>query len=80
VPDLGKWCKGEVPPLFRKTRYGHYVAFGRACSGRLLVVVFEKREKGLVRLMTGWDMSVSERNYYLREINFIPDLDPPMAG
>ena len=55
-----------VAPLFRKTRLGHYVAFGRACSGRLLVVVFEKRDKGLVRVITGWDMSASERNYYLR--------------
>lgn len=55
-----------VAPLFRKTRGGHYVAFARACSGRLLVVVFEKRDKGLVRVITGWDMSASERNYYLR--------------
>lgn len=55
-----------VAPLFRKTKRGHYVAFGRACSGRLLVVVFEKKDKGLVRVITGWDMSASERNYYLR--------------
>lgn len=55
-----------VAPLFRKTKRGHYVTFGRACSGRLLVVVFEKKDKGLVRVITGWDMSASERNYYLR--------------
>jgi uncharacterized protein len=55
-----------VAPLFRRTKRGHYVAFGRARSGRLLVIVFEKRDKGLVRVITGWDMSASERNYYLR--------------
>ena len=55
-----------VAPLFRKTKLGHYVAFGRAFSGRLLVVVFEKKDKGLVRVITGWDMNASERNYYLR--------------
>jgi hypothetical protein len=31
-----------------------------------LVHVFEKKDKGLVRVITGWDMSASERNYYLR--------------
>jgi len=56
-----------VAPLFRKTRRGHYVAFGRTRSGRLLVVVFENRSKGLVRVVTGWDMNNSERRYYLRQ-------------
>ena len=55
-----------VAPLFRKTRRGHYVAFGRTRSGRLLVVVFEKMRKGHVRVITGWDMNDSERRYYLR--------------
>jgi uncharacterized DUF497 family protein len=56
-----------VAPLFRKTRRGHYVALGRTCSGRLLVVVFEYKSRGLVRVVTGWDMNDSERRYYLRQ-------------
>ena len=53
-----------VAPLFRKTRLGHYAAFGPAQSGRLLVIVFEKKSGGLVRPITGWDMDVAERRYY----------------
>jgi uncharacterized DUF497 family protein len=54
-------------PMVRKTKHGHYAAFGRALSGRLLVIVFEKRRQGIVRVITGWDMSLGERRYYLRE-------------
>ncbi len=53
-------------PLVRKTRRGHYAAFGRALSGRLLVIVFEMRSRGVARVITGWDMSASERRYYLQ--------------
>ena len=53
-------------PVFRKTKQGHYAAFGRTRSGRLLVVVFERKGKGLVRVITGWDMDVAERKYYQR--------------
>lgn len=53
-------------PLFRKTRRGQYVAFGRTRAGRLLVIVFEKEAQGLVRIITGWDMGVAERRYYQR--------------
>ena len=53
-------------PLFRKTKRGHYVAFGRIRAGRLLVIVFERQAQGFVRTITGWDMSVAERRYYQR--------------
>ncbi len=53
-------------PLFRRTRLGHYAAFGPTQSGRLLVIVFEKKSGGLVRPITGWDMDVAERRYYQR--------------
>ena len=56
-----------VAPLLRKTRRGHYVAFGRTCSGRLLVVVFEYKGRGIVRVVTGSDMNDAERRYYLRQ-------------
>ncbi len=52
-------------PLVRKTRRGHYAAFGRAMSGRLLVIIFETRSSGVARVITGWDMSAAERRYYL---------------
>ena len=51
-------------PLIRKTRRGHYAAFGRSQSGRLLVIVFEVRSAGAVRIITGWDMNAAEQRYY----------------
>ena len=53
-----------VAPLFRKTRRGHYAAFGPTQAGRLLVIVFEMKRAGLVRVITGWDMAGAERRYY----------------
>ena len=53
-------------PLFRKTRRGEYVAFGLTRGGRLLVIVFERKAQGFVRIITGWDMDVAERRYYQR--------------
>ncbi len=53
-------------PLFRKTRRGQYVAFGRTRAGRLLVIVFERKAQGFVRIITGWDMGAAERRYYQR--------------
>lgn len=53
-----------VAPLFRKTKRGHYAVFGPTQSGRLLVLVFEKKGGGKVRVITGWDMGTAERRYY----------------
>ena len=53
-----------VAPLFRRTKRGHYTAFGRTLSGRLLVVVFAVEAPGVARVITGWDMSPAERRYY----------------
>lgn len=53
-----------VRPLFRKTKRGHYAVFGPTLAGRLLVVVFERKVRGIVRVITGWDMSTAERRYY----------------
>lgn len=55
-----------VAPLFRKTRRGHYAVFGPSQSGRLLVIVFERKARSIVRAITGWDMDTAERKYYLR--------------
>lgn len=54
-------------PLYRKTKQDHYAAFGRTDSGRLLVIVFEYKSGGVVRVITGWDMNDSERSYYMRK-------------
>jgi uncharacterized DUF497 family protein len=51
-------------PLVRKTKMGHHAAFGRTSAGRLLVIVFETLGKGLVRVITGWDMKPAEKKYY----------------
>ena len=54
-------------PLFRKTRKGHYAAFGMTFDGRYLTVVFELKPKGVARPITGWDMSRAELRYYKKQ-------------
>lgn len=54
-----------ISRVIRKTKQGHYAAFGPTLGGRLLLVVFEKRRE-VARVITGWDMNVSERKYYKR--------------
>ena len=56
-----------VKPIFRKTKRGHYAAFGPTLSGRLLVVVFMNQGRGWTRVITGWDMNAAERRYYQRQ-------------
>ena len=51
-------------PLFRRTRKEHYTAMGPTFDGRYLVVIFEMKGKGIARVITGWDMTDSERRYY----------------
>jgi hypothetical protein len=53
-------------PLCRKTRKGHYAAFGFTEAGRYLVVVFEIKPKNVVRIITGWDMKPAEIRYFKR--------------
>jgi len=53
-----------LAPLIRKTRRGHYAAFGRSQSGRLLVIIFEMHSACAARVITGWDMNAAERRYY----------------
>lgn len=51
-------------PLFRRTKKKHYVAFGPTNAGRYLTVVFEVKPKGIIRVITGWDMKRAEIQYY----------------
>lgn len=51
-------------PLFRRAKKGHYVAFGPTFAGRYLTIVFETKGRGLVRVITGWDMKRVEIRYY----------------
>ncbi len=55
-----------ISPVVRRTKKGHYAAFGRTHAGRLLVVIFEKKID-LALVITGWDMKTSERRYYRRK-------------
>lgn len=55
-----------IAPLFRKTKRGHYAAFGPSRSGRLMVRVFERKARGIPRVITGWDMDREERRYSMR--------------
>ncbi len=55
-------------PLYRKTKRGHYAAFGPTSAGRLLVILFEIKGSGRARVITGWDMDRPERRYYQRHM------------
>jgi uncharacterized DUF497 family protein len=55
-----------ISPVIRKTKRGHYAAFGPTVAGRLLVIVFENRGKSTVRVITGWDMDNAERRFYMK--------------
>ena len=55
-------------PLFRRTKKGHYAAFGLTTAGRSLTVIFEWKPKGVVRPITGWDMRRSEVQYYKKHV------------
>ena len=39
---------------------------GPTLDGRHLVLIFEIKGKGVARVITGWDMSDSEKRYYSR--------------
>ena len=56
-----------VSPLYRRTKQGHYAAFGPTRAGRLLVLIFEVKGKELARVITGWDMDRAERRYYQQQ-------------
>ena len=69
--ELGHGVKPEeteevfaVKPLFRKTKKGHYVAMGPTLDGRYLTIVFELKNKGIARIITGWDMTQAEKGYW----------------
>ena len=51
-------------PFFRRTKKGHYAVFGPTFEGRYITIIFELKPKGLVRPITGWDMSRGEIRYY----------------
>ena len=51
-------------PLYRRTKKKHYVAFGPTFAGRFLTIVFDWKPKGVVRVITGWDMRRAEIQYY----------------
>jgi len=51
-------------PIFRKTKKGHYAAFGQTSEGRYLIIIFELKPKGLARPITGWDTKQKEIRYH----------------
>ncbi len=51
-------------PLFRRTKQKHYAAFGPTLAGRFLTIVFDWKARGIVRVITGWDMKRAEIQYY----------------
>ena len=51
-------------PIFRKTRKDRYAVLGPTFNNRYLVIVFQKKDKGKMRVITGWDMNDKEKRYY----------------
>lgn len=51
-------------PLFRRTKQKHYAACGPTLAGRFLTIVFDWKARGIVRVVTGWDMKRAEIQYY----------------
>ena len=69
--ELGHGVKPEeaeevfaANPLFRKTKKGHYVAMGPTLDGRYLTIVFELKNNGIARVITGWDMTHAEKGLW----------------
>jgi len=56
-----------VSAFYRRTKRGHYAAFGPTRADRLLVIVFEMKAGGMTRVITGRDMNRQERRYYQQE-------------
>ena len=51
-----------------RSREGRYVALGRSVAGRYLLVVFEAREFGEIRVVTARDMAEKEKKYFKRSL------------
>ena len=69
--ELGHGLKPEeveevfaVAPLFRKTKKGHYLVLGPTVDGRFLTIIFEMKPKSVARVITGWDITRSEKQYW----------------
>jgi uncharacterized protein len=48
-----------------KERYGRNALFGVTNAGRCLVVVIERRDNDYFRVVTAYQMSVRQRDFYL---------------
>ena len=51
-------------PLFRRTKKGHYVAFGPTSAGVRTISSEQEEGKEIARPITGWDMKRVEIRYY----------------
>ena len=56
-----------IAPIFRCTKRVHYAAFGPTIGGRYLTIIFERKSKGVIRPITGWDMTKGETRYYRKK-------------
>ena len=50
--------------FFRKTKRGHYVAMGPTGDVRFFTIVFELKNSGIAKIITGWDMEQAEKKYW----------------
>ena len=51
-------------PHYVRDKHGNYAALGPTEEGRYLVIIFEKKPKGVARVITGWDMEEGERKLW----------------
>jgi uncharacterized DUF497 family protein len=68
-----QYTPDEVEEVFvgsykvRRSRDGLYVALGETLDGRLAFVVFRRRPRGVIRVITTRDMEKDERRLFRRK-------------
>jgi uncharacterized DUF497 family protein len=53
-------------PLVLRTKDGKYLAYGQSDEGRYLLVVFARKARDLIRVITARDLTEGEKRQYRR--------------
>ena len=55
-------------PIYQKCGDDTFIVFGVAENGRYLFIVFQRKEKGLIRIITARDMIEREKHNYKKRV------------
>lgn len=67
VPDEVEEVFTDEAAMFFRSRSGRFIALGRTEVGRYLTVVYERKEGGVIRVVTSFDMDEKSKRRYRRE-------------